>query len=189
MAITLSYSAFMQPFFMGWIINPTYSSFFIAGVTFYLIHKNGIDIFYLSILLLSLALSSISIANGIEIYIKNPSLADQVIAVSIIVSFYILFFYMATNRFNVKKRNIYMILGGLTYPLYLTHNIIGKTIIDYYRPNNPEWLVVIVTIVIMLMLSYIIHIHFEKKMSLPIKKVLMNTAKKHASFFGIQHKH
>ena len=41
LGLAIMHTVFGQPFFMGWFISPAYSSFFIAGVAFFLIQNYG----------------------------------------------------------------------------------------------------------------------------------------------------
>ncbi|MGB4876595.1 MAG: acyltransferase [Candidatus Competibacter sp.] len=176
--LTTLYLAIGQPFFMGVFINPHQSCFFIGGVTFYLIQKEGLNKFNIFFLISSLALSSIQGFKQTSDFIINIDLKDKIIAASIIWSFYFLFFLLITEKIKIAYRDIYLILGGLTYPLYLVHNVAGKTLINDFKNTTPEWIVIFVVIILMFLISYLIHVGIEKKFSTPIKRALLATLKK-----------
>jgi peptidoglycan/LPS O-acetylase OafA/YrhL len=174
LALTVLHLFTKQPFFMGWFISPFYSSFFIAGVAFYLIQKNGANSFNLIILFSSLFVSSFrGFGQALE-FMRDPGTLNQSIAVILIWFFYITFYVLVTEKIRLSKSNYYLTLGGLTYPLYLIHNTAGKTIIDSARELIPEGVAVTATIMLMLLFSYLIHIGIEKKVATPIKLKLLN---------------
>ncbi len=178
LAITALYLYAQQPFFMSWFISPHYSPLFIAGVAFYLIHKNGTKPFSLLIMTTSLILACYNGFQQALSFIKGASTLDQYIAAFIIACFYLLFYYLVTGRIQAKKNKSYILLGALTYPLYLIHNAAGKAVIDYYKTSHPEWMLVITTIGAALATSYLIHAKIEKKIAPVLKKSLLGKIKK-----------
>ncbi len=176
LVISATFLLFKQPFFMGWFISPSYSPFFIAGVCFYLIHKKGPDLFNLAILAGSLVLSCIRAydqAGGFTL--SQEAYVGWIAMVSVIV-FYAFFYLLATDKLNLKSQPIFIKLGALTYPLYLVHNVAGKTLIDSYKDSIPEWIMVIITILLMLIVSYLIHIVIEQRIATPLKKLLFSVS-------------
>ena len=166
-----------QPFFMGWFISPYYSSFFIAGVAFYLIQQEGRNYYNITILFSSLFISSFHAFNQVATYIINPSYLDRSIAVIFIWLFYLLFYTLITEKISLAKRSYYVTLGGLTYPLYLIHNAAGKAIIDGPLKFLSEGASVSITILLMLLTSYLIHIVIDKRVATPMKSQLFKILK------------
>lgn len=178
LALTVLYLAIGQPSFMGIFINPHQSCFFIAGISFYLIQKDGINKFNIFFLISSLILSSIQGFKQADDFMINVGLRDKTIAVSLIWSFYFLFFALITDKIKIPHRDIYLTLGGLTYPLYLIHNVAGKTLIKYFSNVAPEWIIIFIVTILMLLISYLIHVVIEKKFATPLKKTLFGLIKK-----------
>jgi peptidoglycan/LPS O-acetylase OafA/YrhL len=131
--LTVTFLIFGQPFFMGWFISPYYSSFFIAGIAFYLIQNQGKNCFNMSILVLSLIISAAMTYQQTNSFFHTPSETEKMLAIMLVVCFYLIFYCLITGRLTIKGRKIYIVLGGLTYPLYLIHGLAGTSIIDYYR--------------------------------------------------------
>lgn len=169
LSITVLYLLMNQPFFMGWFITPYYSSFFIAGVGFYLLQKESINKYNIFILVSSLIISSIYIFNGVDEFIRNPSYLSRYVAVILIFLCFILFYLLVTNRINVTKRKFYMTLGGMTYPLYLIHNVAGQTIIGHLKEFVNESVAIFCVILFILMISYFINNFIEIKYATPLK--------------------
>lgn len=163
-----------QPFFVGWFISPSYSSFFIAGVAFYLIQKEGVNSFNLFVLFSSLLISSFRGFEQASGFMKDPGVVNRSIAVILIWLFYLFFYALVTEKVQLSRRSYYLTLGGLTYPLYLIHSRAGKVIIDNSQGFLSEEVAVTITIVLMLLLSYLIHIGIEKNVATPLKIHLLN---------------
>ncbi|MGK0235173.1 MAG: peptidoglycan/LPS O-acetylase OafA/YrhL [Psychroserpens sp.] len=172
--LTVTFLIFGQPFFMGWFISPYYSSFFIAGIAFYLIQNQGKNCFNMSILVLSLIISAAMTYQQTNSFFHTPSETEKMLAIMLVVCFYLIFYCLITGRLTIKGRKIYIVLGGLTYPLYLIHGLAGTSIIDYYRFSYSDTSIVLVTIALMLFFSWLIHVGIEKKFATPIKIYLLN---------------
>lgn len=170
LGITIVYTFTNQPFFMGWFITPHYSSFFIAGVAFYLL-KNGVK-YSSTILVLSLILSSFKTFNQASGFIEDPEITDRLISVLVIVFFYCFMYCMGTGKINLNEKKIYTTLGAISYPLYLIHNMAGKAIIHRFSNTINEDLLIILTVLIMIMVSWLIFAVIEKPISKPLKNHL-----------------
>jgi peptidoglycan/LPS O-acetylase OafA/YrhL len=162
-----------QPFFLGWFISPYYSPYFIAGVAFYFVQHEGNKPFNVCVLSGSLLLSSIVSFQQTTSFLSAPVIQDKLVAVALIWLFFLLFYCLVHGKINLKQRNIYLVLGGMTYPLYLIHGLAGRTIIDHFRYVYSDVLIVSLTIIFMLFISWFIHIAFEKKFATPLKGLLM----------------
>ena len=171
--ITILFLAIRQPFFMGWFITPEYSSLFIAGISFYLIHKQGVQKFNLFILFTSLIISSIYAYNDALNFMIKPTTQEQVIAVVLILSFHLFFYLLVTNKICMRKNQFYLILGALTYPLYLIHSVAGHAIINGPLKFMSKGSAVLVTIVLMIFFAYLIHVLIERKIATKLKARLI----------------
>jgi len=174
LVMTFIYTIIKQPFFMGWFITPTYSSFFIAGIAFYLIQKEGVKFFNLSVLFLSLIISSFNAYHQASSFMYNTSSFNQFISVVIVWLFYVIFYLLCIGKMQLKSRQMYIVLGGLTYPLYLIHNVAGKVIINHYTQDFSEEVVIFSVIILMIFISLLIHFGIEKKFSSPMKQFLLS---------------
>lgn len=174
LGLTLMHAAFEQPFFMGWFISPAYSSFFIAGIAFFLIQNIGKNKFNYFVLLSSLIISSFMTYRQTDGFIDSPSELEKLISVAIVWTFYCLMYFLSIGKVNFQGRSFYITLGALTYPLYLIHNMAGKAIIDEYSKSLPEELVVVAVIFIMILASWLIHLVIEKPLSTPLKHYLLS---------------
>ncbi len=77
--------------------------------------------------------------------------------------FHILFFITTIFLIYVSKyikgrlQKIFMILGGLTYPLYLIHQTVGSILIDYFKNYGTEITRPFVMIIFMIIISYFVY--------------------------------
>jgi peptidoglycan/LPS O-acetylase OafA/YrhL len=178
LAITALYLFTGQPFFMGSFISPEYSSFFIAGTGFFLLQKYGKNLYTQAVLLLSMLISSYYTFSQADEFLSSPSALSRGIAVVLVWSFYYVLFLIATDRLTIAPRRIYATLGGLTYPLYLIHSVAGKAIIDRLKNITSEQIAVLATTIVMLAISYLIHVGIEKRFSTPLKNLIFSTLEK-----------
>jgi len=174
LGLTVMHTFFGQPFFMGWFITPAYSSFFIAGVAFFLIQNIGKNKFNYFILISSLIVSSLRAYGQADGFMDNPNVVDKSISVAIVWLFYCFMYFLSIEKINLKERNVYITLGALTYPLYLIHNMAGKALIDQYSNVLTEKIMIILVIIIMILSSWVIHLVIEKPLSTPLKKFLLS---------------
>lgn len=169
LGLTVMYAVSGQPFFMGWFITPAYSSFFIAGVAFFLIQNIGKNTFNYFVLLSSVVVSSFMAYDHADGFLNHPNVVEKSISVAIVWFFYCLLYFLCTGKINLRERNIFVTLGALTYPLYLIHNMAGKAIIDQYLNIIPEKIMIVVVVVLMIFASLIIHLVIEKPLATPMK--------------------
>jgi len=174
LALTVLFLFTEQPSFLGILISPFYSSFFIAGVAFYLIYKEGVNKYNMFIISVSLLVSSYWQYHLADEFIRDTDVFIKLVSVSIVWVFYVLFYLIVTDRIKLTSRKIYTTLGALTYPLYLIHGVAGRHMINDLRERIPEGIAVTITIALMLFISYLVHKLIEKKTAPVIKRKLLN---------------
>lgn len=164
--------------FMGWFINPGYSCYFIAGVGFFLIGKEGPNLYNGAVVLVAMVLSAIMAFRQTSEFIPEPEHWERSVSSGLVVLSFAFFALLALGRLNIQKSGAFVVLGGMTYPLYLIHARAGKAIIDQLGSRVSEWVSVVLVILLMLLFSYLIHVFVEKKISPHLKKVLTEFAGK-----------
>jgi peptidoglycan/LPS O-acetylase OafA/YrhL len=172
-ALTTIHLLTNQPGFMGWFISPGYSPFFIAGIVYYRIHSEGMTWPNVAILCVAFVLSMIRVFQQTHGFIEGISIADQFISAIIIAASFGLFLAITTEKVQLAKRNVYVVLGGLTYPLYLVHNTAGKAIIDACKSAVSEAAAIGFTLALMLFISWLIYNYMEKRYSGKLKSYLL----------------
>lgn len=164
-----------QPFFMGWFINPAYSFYFIGGVASCLIATQTEKNMYLfGVYWVSAIFGVLTGFSQAENFIKNPLFVDKLIASGIVASFYYFFYWLATSYKNVKKAGSWwLLMGALSYPLYLLHNYFGKTLIVWLSQYASLPLVLVGVFVSVLVLALLVHLYLERPISNWAKKVFI----------------
>lgn len=165
-------------------VNPNYAAFFIAGVAFSYYNKPTYKIWAIVILCLTLTVSIKTIDKVLNNYINMPVASDFFVCLGLLFLCYLFFIcilYGRPNKFGSATKNknvrcpyhkIFVLLGGISYPLYLLHNIAGKSLIYAWSPYFHPNVVVVVVIFLSLFVAGLVHIMLERKL-LPILKSVM----------------
>lgn len=178
LACTVMYLLVGQPFFMGMIINPYYSPFFIAGVLFCLIHNNiGSKPYWFFLLAISFLCAADTVKDNVGSFIPESTLVEAYFAILICGLFFLIFLALSMGRLNMKKSTIWMTLGAMTYPLYLIHNVAGKVLIDAFSAYISVEVSIAIVIVVMLILSYLMWRYLEQNIAGRLKKHLLGAFK------------
>ncbi|EGR1141529.1 acyltransferase family protein [Vibrio parahaemolyticus] len=147
-------------FLMEW------APYFLSGIGFYLFGLNK-TIQNLLVILFSMLLSCAYAVHQYEIIASNYRVVfSSQVVISIILFFYLVFFVMvlAPSPKSMVVGRVGGGVGGLTFPLYLTHQIIGYIFITIlYSHNESFYLSVCIVTVGMLFVSFIINDLFEKR--------------------------
>ena len=183
-ALTLLAISFLQlvfPFkdvsfpikFIYFLAFPKWSSYFIAGMFFYLIYKEGFKWKYLFVImgcyLVSLQYAFLKVDYYNNAYTHHFSYFTVTLFISI---FYILFYLISTERLGFLNKSYFLTLGATTYPLYLIHQNIRYTIINNFATIINKWVLLVMLILLMLGLAYFINKVIEKPLGTYIRRKL-----------------
>lgn len=151
-----------------------WSSYFIAGMIFYQIYKNGISKKYVIFLFITFMISLYFSIMRLDYFVNNfqTTFSPYVIGL-IIFTFYILMYMVTTNKMNYLNSPKLIQLGMLTYPLYLIHQNIGFIIFNNLHYNVNKYLLLLFTILLMLTLSYVLSRFYEPIISNYLKNKLL----------------
>lgn len=143
----------------------SYYYYFAAGALFAIIKDNKPPMAYLS-LLITFALcinftagkaASLSKSSGVEY--------SGIIIALIIISFYIFFFLLNSKKGESLSLPKSRLLGALTYPVYLIHAHFGYMFISQFANNQNKYVIYLLTIFIVLAVSYFMHMLIERKLA------------------------
>lgn len=111
---------------LRFFLFPEWSSYFIAGAMFFLIHREGLSAYKLLVILgcyiLSLAYAldlPPSAAAGVGFEVNHPLL------ILLLAVFYLTFLAIALRQRNNESSHCLHVIGLITYPLYLLHQELG----------------------------------------------------------------
>ena len=89
----------------------------------------------------------------------------------------IVFIYLSKHVSSTKTQRALLILGGMTYPLYLVHQTVGKTLIDYFSFGTTTSRGVI-TMFFILFISFVLYTQ-DKKIRAFLRKKIVQTKPTH----------
>ena len=173
LAATMVTMIFPVSWAIRWILIADYSTYFIAGATCYLIYSQGASLPRLLIFLAAWLLaikSSIKYAPGLERQFKESF--DPAVIALLVSSFFVLMLLVSLRKtFGMARKN-WVVIGALTYPLYLLHQKIGYMIFNVAYPGINMHIVFWATVLFMLLLAYAIHRQVERRFARPFKQAL-----------------
>ena len=106
-----------------------YGPFFAAGGLFFLWWKKGFSWTRLAAIAVSCVLGCVSVFRSAPEFLNHDdSIGALSTAAGIVVALYLLFIGVSSGRVRVGHTALWATLGGMTYPLYLLHNALGKEI-------------------------------------------------------------
>lgn len=168
--------------FLNQLLILEWSSYFIAGMTLYQIYASRITLAYAFTLCITLCLSLYHALARIQ-YLEaqfSTSFSPWYIA-SIVVAIYGVLLLIVYGKLQFLNTSKSITVGLLTYPLYLLHQNIGFSIFNAFGNESNRYILLCATIVFMLLLSYLISVYFEPRVSSYLKntvKRLLLTAQK-----------
>jgi len=150
-----------------------WSSYFIAGMMFYLIKADGFSLSKIIMLISSLCLSIYLALIKMGEY-QNHFLTpySKEVLIAIIVLFYLVFFLFNSGRPGFLNKEIFERLGALTYPLYLIHQMVGYILFIHFVHYN-KYLVLSCIILFVLVVSYLINRLVEKNLGPLLRRKIL----------------
>jgi peptidoglycan/LPS O-acetylase OafA/YrhL len=140
-----------------------FSQLFIVGATVFLILRDGPTLGrYLALG----ACLVMAIANAIDQesgFAENPTTATGLIITLVTIAFFAFFLVVALKAWRPPTSRIWLQLGALTYPLYLLHNQIGKTIWWAIPEDVGPWLRLLTVVVGVGLLTWAVTTLVEKR--------------------------
>jgi len=160
MAVAFHFSN--QPFFLGWFISPGYSFHFMGGVTAYHLFKNPKDRYALILFVVALVFSSIKSWEQIDGFCRQVTNVDRLLAATISAVFFVFYFFLRQLNSGIKYSKTMVLLGGMSYPLYLLHNRAGKEILQAINTITSIDVAFVLTLGVVLTAAFLIHVLIEK---------------------------
>jgi peptidoglycan/LPS O-acetylase OafA/YrhL len=152
------------------IVQPEYSPLFVAGVVLYLMRRFGTS----PLLWAMLVASWIFAVNDVRIDIGGQKVdpARPLIAYLVLAGFYLVMTAAALGWLSWLRWRGLVVIGALTYPLYLTHFYVSNTIMLRLHGRLPNAAVVALTLAAILVIAYLIHLFVERPVARLIRKGL-----------------
>ena len=157
---------------LSFFLIPDFAPYFIAGAFFFLIHKEGVSLFKLAMVSVCFVVAGFEALPGLdEMAVKYSTPMSKTVSWAALGAFFVVFFLVATGRSRRWASPRFVLLGALTYPLYLIHQNIGYALLNRgYGKVNTHVLMWGVT-ALMLLVAYAVT-RFERVAAPSLKTVL-----------------
>ena len=150
-----------------------YAPFFIAGGTFFLVWSKGMTKTRACMLLVSWGLAVRELVSHLEAIEKHFQVTKSgYVIVAVVTLFFAVMLVISLRRTGAFAERQWVLLGALTYPLYLLHQYIGFMIFNIAHPLMNVHLVFWGTTILVLALAYAVHVLVEKPLSGPLRQLL-----------------
>jgi peptidoglycan/LPS O-acetylase OafA/YrhL len=128
--------------------------FFVGGAICYFIRVSGLDRTRVAALLVAAAGSAYHAVLGRGDFTFETQVADPAIVAVLIVAFYGAMLSVAMRWVKLSRPGLWMMLGALTYPLYLLHNMLGRVIMWELESHTGPWARLFIVTAIVYMLAW-----------------------------------
>jgi peptidoglycan/LPS O-acetylase OafA/YrhL len=150
-----------------------YAAYFIAGAMMYQVWSHGLSWLRAGVIagcwVLSLYESWIALPKWEA---NNHVVMDRGIVLSLVTACFVLMLLVATRKTGWIGRRNWVVLGALTYPLYLVHQSIGYVIFNHLYPAVDAHLLLWGTVAVMIAVAWVINVHVEQRFAGPFKRRL-----------------
>ena len=164
-----------------WFITE-HAAYFIAGAAFFRIWSRGLSTVRVGLVLGCAVLSVFQALQNLDSFSRHYGTAlEPVTVVGIVLLFFIVLFMVATRRTGSFRQRNWMMLGALTYPLYLLHHNLGFMIFTNVYPRYfsgmpyGATLLLAGTIAVMLGLAFAVNRFVERPSAPIVKRFLLSS--------------
>ncbi|MGK0385786.1 MAG: peptidoglycan/LPS O-acetylase OafA/YrhL [Patiriisocius sp.] len=158
--LTVLYVFFREAFVfrvLNYFFVLDWSSYFIAGILFFQIFRDKLNFIKVFLLLVCFIISIYESLLRIEsLEFAYGTLFSPYVITAVIFSFYFLMFLVSTGELQIFNSPKLLKVGMLTYPLYLLHQYVGYVLFDILEPYMNKYLLLVFTLGLMILLSYVI---------------------------------
>lgn len=162
------------------IVMPRYAPYFVAGMAFYLMTRYGPRLVLWCVAGVSggLAVNSAleRVAGRIEAVGYQAMPVPGWAVVVTVAGFYALLALVALGRLHRLRGRALVVLGALTYPLYLFHPTVAAVLVPALRDALPPWLTGLITTLAAMALSYLVYRVVER----PIQEFVKSRRRRRA---------
>jgi peptidoglycan/LPS O-acetylase OafA/YrhL len=131
-------------------VMPMWAPYFIFGMAMFMIRKFGHKIPLWGLALLSWALMMYRAPTLLEYSVRSDGSVSLVVVRGVVTAFCVILVLLVLGAFKGLSWRGWTLLGALTYPLYLTHQVIGYVLIDTLKPYMQPAVVLFLVTALML---------------------------------------
>lgn len=141
-----------------------YGAYFAAGCYFYLMRASGSNASRLLGIVVAAALCLEHSLRQQQEFMNEVNRASGVVVMGCVASFFALLGVISLRPLLSGGTNTAVIMGAMTYPLYLLHNRIGKIIFQFVGPaDHGEWFSLALAFGFVYALSYAVSLVTERR--------------------------
>jgi peptidoglycan/LPS O-acetylase OafA/YrhL len=162
--------------FVHTVLMTNYAPLFTAGVAFYLMHRFRPTLLLWGIVAVSflLALPAVLYRAGLED--KPGEAVPKWPAIVLLAACFLLLAAVALGWLRWVRGGWLVVLGAMTYPLYLLHLDIGGTAIYAWQRRVPPLLLVALVTAAMVLLSWLVHRYVERPVAPLLRRGLLGAS-------------
>lgn len=135
-----------------------WAPFFIAGMTIYLMHRFGPT---LLLWVITAACWLLAVLQMAKVHVDSAH-GSFAVRAAIVTVFFAILIAVALGALNWVRWRGMVTAGALTYPLYLLHETLGRTVIRSLRGLAPSWVLLLGLVAGMLALAYAVQRWWER---------------------------
>ncbi|MEL7374633.1 MAG: hypothetical protein AAGJ36_09255 [Pseudomonadota bacterium] len=174
LAIVLIHAATGYPRQLGWIISPSYSAYFIAGIGYFLVASRRDTAWGVALLTITIPMTVWhAIGQSRDFYPLDPDTA-RIAAPTVIALVHLTLIALVAFGGRMRASRSLFVLGGLTYPVYLLHNQAGKAVTDALSAQGmslaASMTLVLVTVFV---LSFLVHRYIDARLASQWRRFLV----------------
>jgi peptidoglycan/LPS O-acetylase OafA/YrhL len=161
-----------QPF-LDLLVGPAYSAYFVAGVAMFLMYRFGANLLLWGIVGGSWVIAVHGLRADVDAVgaIGGHALGWPGAVVGLTAIFAVML-AVALGRLSRVRGAWLTTAGALTYPLYLVHQQIGRTVIAHLHDRVPRWPLVVGLTVVMLGAAWLVHLIVERPAAPRLRRAL-----------------
>lgn len=158
---------------LSFLLIAEYSAFFIAGAACFLIRSNGLSLPRAALIACSWGLALFQSMQKLRSFERHFNATFDIFVVEgMITLFFIVMVLIALRWTTFASRKEWVVLGAISYPLYLLHQNVGYMVFNVAYQGVNVHALFWGTIIVALICAYLVHVLVERRWSAPLKTVL-----------------
>ena len=173
-----------QAKYISYFFITDYAPYFIGGAMFYFIYAEGPSLYKSFTTLASYAVALVKAVYRASATATHYHTSISPVLVAVMVTaFFIVFALLSTRKTSGVASPVYVVLGGLTYPLYLMHQNIGYMIFNLFYPAMNTHFLLWGTVWAMLLAAFLVSKVIERRLA-----ALMRTNLERLAGVSVRHR-
>jgi peptidoglycan/LPS O-acetylase OafA/YrhL len=172
------------PHWLNSLLIPMWASLFTGGCYLYLIRSRGATKRRLITFAASVVLSMYWSLQYQSVYTQSTALGTQLTVLTIVLVSSAVLLLIALRKWALPRSRLWMWLGCLAYPIYLTHATAGQRV--YKALGGAEWPRLWLVLALVLLVSMVLAVVVERRICPAFHKLLDRTAQRVLEKLGLR---